>query len=161
MNILGIDCGMYGAFCVYNTDTKGILIWDMPVLQVIEGGKKINRVSPYEVALSLSGIPIDHAFVEKVGSMPNQASQSTFNFGVSAGVIHGVLGALKIPMTLITPQKWQKGMSVPKGKDGSRQKAQELFPEFAKSFSRVKDDGRSDACLIALYGAYLLRIGEA
>jgi crossover junction endodeoxyribonuclease RuvC len=39
------------------------------------------------------------------------------------------------------------------GKDGSRARAMELFPEQTALFKRVKDDGRSDAALIALWGS--------
>jgi crossover junction endodeoxyribonuclease RuvC len=161
MNILGVDVGQTGAFCVYNTDSKAILLWDMPIHEVTVNHRKVKRVSAVEVALSLRGIPIDHAFVELVSSMPNQGVSSMFTFGKSAGIIEGVLGALSIPVTYVTPQKWIKVMGVKGGKDGSRQRASELLPEFAKEFKRVKDNGRSDACLIALYGAYLLRTGEA
>jgi len=37
-------------------------------------------------------------------------------------------------------------------KGSSRQRAQALFPRQAILFSRVKDDGRADAALMALYG---------
>jgi crossover junction endodeoxyribonuclease RuvC len=161
MNILAVDIGQTGAFCVYNTDSKAILLWDMPVHQVKVGAKLVKRVSAVDVAQSLYGIPIDHAFVELVSAMPNQGVSSMFGFGKSAGIIEGVLGAMRIPVTFVTPQKWIKAMGVRGGKDGSRQRASELLPEFASEFKRVKDNGRSDACLIALYGAYLLRIGEA
>ena len=43
-------------------------------------------------------------------------------------------------------------MRVRDGKDGSRLRAMELFPAYADRFKRVKDDGRSDAALIAYYG---------
>jgi crossover junction endodeoxyribonuclease RuvC len=85
--------------------------------------------------------------------MPNQGVSSMFTFGKSAGIIEGVLGAMNIPVTFVTPQKWMKAMNVVGGKDGSRKRASELLPEFASEFKRVKDNGRSDACLIALYGA--------
>jgi len=153
MNILGIDVGQKGAFCIYTAETKAILLWDMPVHQVIVNHRKVCRVSAAEMAVQLTGLHIDHAFVEEVGSMPGQGISSSFTFGVSAGIIHGVLAAKGIPMTLVRPQRWQKVMGVTGGKDGARQRAAQLLPEYAKEFSRVKDDGRADAALIALYGA--------
>ena len=36
---------------------------------------------------------------------------------------------------------------------GSRERAMQLFPASAELFQRKKDDGRSDASLIAKYGA--------
>ena len=38
---------------------------------------------------------------------------------------------MKIKTTLITPQTWQKRMAVTGGKDGSRARAMDLFPEQA------------------------------
>jgi crossover junction endodeoxyribonuclease RuvC len=43
-------------------------------------------------------------------------------------------------------------MGVVGGKDASRARAMELFPDHLALFKRVKDDGRSDASLIALWG---------
>lgn len=44
-------------------------------------------------------------------------------------------------------------MGVRAGKDGSRERAMQLFPQYADQFARKKDNGRSDAVLIAKYGA--------
>ena len=38
------------------------------------------------------------------------------------------------------------------GKDGSREKAIQMLPKFSSFFQRKKDNGRSDASLIAMYG---------
>jgi crossover junction endodeoxyribonuclease RuvC len=64
-----------------------------------------------------------------------------------------VLAALQIPTTIVTPQAWQKACSVRGGKDGSRLRAAELFPNYANLFARKRDDGRADAALMAYYGA--------
>jgi crossover junction endodeoxyribonuclease RuvC len=95
----------------------------------------------------------DTAIVEKVGAMPGQGVSSMFSFGRSVGIIEGVLAALQVPTTFITPQAWQKAIGAAKGKDGSRQRCMELFPRDSHLFARVKDDGRADAVLIALAGA--------
>ncbi len=76
-----------------------------------------------------------------------------FSMGQSLGVVLGILAALDIPTTTIPPRTWQKALDVPAGKDGSRYRAAQLFPARAELFKRVKDDGRSDATLIAAYGA--------
>jgi crossover junction endodeoxyribonuclease RuvC len=82
--------------------------------------------------------------------MPKQGVTSVFTFGVAFGVVRGVLAALHIPVTYITPQSWQRTMKVPQGKDGSRQRATQLLPRYGDRFVRVRDNGRSDATLIAL-----------
>jgi crossover junction endodeoxyribonuclease RuvC len=53
----------------------------------------------------------------------------------------------------VTPAKWKKHFGLNRDKGVSRSKATERFPEYANLFSRVKDDGRAEAALIALYGA--------
>ena len=64
-----------------------------------------------------------------------------------------IMSAYKIPLTIVTPQIWQKSAGVRGGKDGSRQRASELFPNYAGLFVRKKDDGRADAALMAWYAA--------
>ena len=41
------------------------------------------------------------------------------------------------------------------GKDAARNRAMQLYPNHATSFSRAKDDGRADAALIASAHAIL------
>ena len=53
---------------------------------------------------------------------------------------------------LVTPQLWKKAMRLVADKDAARQRAVQLFPERAEWFRRVKDDGRAEAAMIALYG---------
>lgn len=74
-----------------------------------------------------------------------------FQFGRSLGVIEGVLGGLKVPVTLVVPRRWQAVMGV-RGKDNTRAQAANLLPDQRELFARKKDDGRADAALIALYG---------
>ncbi len=76
-----------------------------------------------------------------------------FNFGRGYGQIEGVLAALEIPVTLVTPQVWKRSLSVPADKSASRARAAQLWPGLAGTFSRVRDDGRAEAALIGLYGA--------
>ena len=95
----------------------------------------------------------DIAIVEVVGAMPGQGVSSMFQFGRGVGMLEGCLAALEIPVTYISPQGWQKAVGARAGKDGNRQRAAEIFPAYAHMFSRVKDDGRADAALMAWWGA--------
>ena len=53
-------------------------------------------------------------------------------------------------------------MAIPKAKDGARARASELLPSYSHLWQRVKDDGRAEAALIALWGARMLTsLGEA
>jgi crossover junction endodeoxyribonuclease RuvC len=91
------------------------------------------------------------ALIEKVHAMPGQGVSSMFSFGRAAGIVEGVLAGLSVPFELIPPATWIKSMRTFGGKDGSRQRAQELFPDYAHLFARKKDDGRAEAALLACY----------
>jgi len=90
-----------------------------------------------------------HAVVEQVASRPGQGVASTFKFGTSYGVVLGVLGALEIPVTHVTPATWKRAVGVTADKGSSRRKAIDLWPDKAQMFARVKDDGRAESALIA------------
>lgn len=155
MRILGVDPGASGALVILDTDDNNLTVFDMPCVEVKRGTRNVRQVSAQLVVDLLHGHALSHAFVEKVGAMPGQGVASMFAFGRAAGVIEGVLAGLCIPTTYVPPQEWQKAMRVTGGKDGARSRAAQLWPGQATYFSRVKDDGRADAALIAAYGAKL------
>ncbi len=153
MIVLGIDPGLSGALALYNTSEGTVDIIDMPVLEIVRNGKKKREVSAQALANQLVGRNVTAAFLERVNAMTGQGVTSVFSFGRSSGIVEGVLAAYDIPTTLVTPQAWQKVVGQRAGKDGSRERAMQLFPAQADLFQRKKDDGRSDAVLIAYYGA--------
>lgn len=153
MIILGIDPGLSGALALYDTAEGSVEVIDMPVLELIRNGKKKREVSAQALANQLAGRNIKAAFLERVNAMPGQGVTSVFSFGRSLGIVEGVLAAYDIPTTLVTPQAWQKAVGQRAGKDGSRERVMQLFPAQVDLFQRKKDDGRSDAALIAYYGA--------
>lgn len=153
MIILGIDPGLSGALAFYDTVSEALVVMDMPTVEVTRNGKSKREVSPALVADMVAGKGVEKAFMERVSAMPGQGVSSMFSFGRSSGVVEGVLAAYEIPTTLVTPQAWMKAMGVRAGKDGSRERAMQLFPQYSMTFSRKKDDGRSDAALIAKFGA--------
>lgn len=149
---LGIDVGLNGAIALVQ-DGELVGVVDMPTVTLDRNGKAKRQVSVPELVEIIKQFDPDEAYVEKVFAMAGQGVTSVFSFGRSLGVVEGVLTTLKIKTTLMTPQTWQKGLGMTGGKDGSRARAMELFPEQMALFKRVKDDGRSDAALIALWGA--------
>ena len=155
---IGIDPGLSGAIAFLDTEKGHLSIIDMPVLEVKRNNKLKRELSPVALADILrAGIgpfgPVPHSVLERVGAMPGQGVSSVFSFGRSVGIVEGVLAALMIPVTIILPQAWQKAAGVRGGKDGSRLRACELFPNYATLFARKKDDGRADAALMAWYAA--------
>jgi crossover junction endodeoxyribonuclease RuvC len=149
---LGIDVGLNGAIALVQ-DGELVGVVDMPTVTLDRNGKAKRQVSVPELVDIIKQFDPNEAYVEKVFAMAGQGVTSVFSFGRSLGVVEGVLTTLKIKTTLMTPQAWQKGLGMTGGKDGSRARAMELFPEQTALFKRVKDDGRSDAALIALWGS--------
>jgi crossover junction endodeoxyribonuclease RuvC len=158
-HILSIDPGLSGAFALLEVQSKKVLaIWDMPTDQ--------GQVSPSGVAeiVEMAKFMVGPqgrlvGAVELVSSMPRQAG--AFNFGRSAGVVHGVLGALQIPFEMIPASVWKPACGLRKGlnesqadnKTRARELASRLWPEHAAEFAKVKFDGKAEACLIARHAA--------
>jgi crossover junction endodeoxyribonuclease RuvC len=150
---IGIDPGLSGAIAIISTES--LKIFDMPTMTVERNGKAKRQVSASELAEMLylySGRDC-HVYVEKVSAMAGQGVTSVFSFGRSFGMIEGILAAFKLPVTYVAPATWVKAVGRGQGKDASRARAMEIFPNNQSDFKRVKDDGRADAALIAYWGS--------
>ena len=117
---------------------------------------KGQQVDPYSLATALIDLCAGReatAVLEAVSAMPGQGVSSTFHFGESVGVVLGVLGALQIPVRMVTPAKWKKAAGLlGRDKDAARTLAIQLHPEVADQLARKKDTGRADAVGIARFG---------
>lgn len=155
--ILGVDPGLSGALTLYDTKTAEIEIRDMPVHRLVRGGKAKTEIDLYGVANILDGWNgrIKTAYVERVASSPQMGTSSAFAFGRAAGIVLGALAAHFIAIEEVPPVTWRRAVGIKSqaGKDTSRALASALFPRFSGQFARVKDDGRAEATLIAVYGA--------
>ena len=153
MKFMGVDPGAFGAVAILDKDSRELVIIDMPTLKVKRGPRVVNQVDAHMLANALRSYitPDTSALIEKVHAMPGQGVSSMFSFGRAAGIVEGVLAGLSVPFELIPPATWIKSMRTFGGKDGSRQRAQELFPDYAHLFARKKDDGRAEAALLACY----------
>ena len=156
--IIGLDPGLSGAVAVL-TGSDSLIVIDMPTMTVERNGKSKRQVSASELAAIFANFNSDdtHVFVEKVSAMAGQGVTSVFSFGRSFGMIEGILAAFKLPVTYVAPTTWVKAVGRGQGKDASRARAMELFPNNQADFKRVKDDGRSDAALIAYWGKHHAR----
>jgi crossover junction endodeoxyribonuclease RuvC len=134
--LLELDPGSSGAIAFLNDDGQLLDVLDMPVVAI--GGK--NRVAAQALALLVAANRPTHAYVEQVAARPGQGVSSMFAFGQSVGVIDGVLAALGVPVTYVTPQSWKRAMQVTADKGSSRRRAMQLFPSRTALFTRVRDD---------------------
>lgn len=153
--IIGVDPGAAGAIAILEDTGKLVHVFDMPSVEVVTGGKAKRRVSPEMLAAELRLYANQGAVacVEQVGAMPGQGVSSMFAFGQAFGIVLGVMAGLAIPCQTITPAKWKKDMKLNAGKDAARAKAAQVWPGQAGEFKRVKDDGKAEAALIALWVA--------
>ncbi len=150
--ILGIDPGLSGALAFMDNE---LLIYDIPTFEIARNGKNKRQIDLQKLMAVLNyklHWPIEKAYLESVNAMPGQGVSSMFQMGRGYGQIEMALAACNIPVTYITPQVWKKALQVPKDKDGARQRASQLMPQWAHNWDLKKHDGRAEAALIALYG---------
>ena len=151
--ILGCDPGLSGAFAF--CEGAELRLFDMPTT-IRDVARKQRRVI-YELRLArllqwqrLAGAEI--LVIEQVGGMPGQSGPAAFTFGYGVGLIVGIATSLGYQIERVAPSHWKASMGVPADKSAARRIAAERFPEHAAMFTRIKDDGRAEAALIALWG---------
>ena len=145
MRILGIDPGLSGALVILD-DGQPIEWMRMPTYMV----GKSNRVNGAAVSSFINKSKIDRAVIELVHSFPGQGVTSMFTFGHACGTVMGVLSALEIPVSVITPQEWKKRANlIGKDKDAARSRALELWPHWRALDKKGEGQAMADAALIA------------
>ena len=148
MRTLGIDPGASGAIVLLENG-KPIEWMEMPTMKI----GTATRVNAAALADFIATSLCDHVFVEQVGAMPGQGVSSMFNFGHSTGTVMGVLGAMGIPCTLVTPQSWKKSQGlIGTDKDAARSRAIQLWPTWKELSKKGKGQALADAALIAKHG---------
>lgn len=150
--IVGIDPGLSGALAILDHDDV-LLLEDLPTVQFSDARIK-HRIDGAGLARMLEPFAgeVFMAIVEKVGARPGEAASGAFSFGFTSGCIAGVLAALNIPTTLVTPATWKKSLGLGSDKDLSRSRALELFPSQAGKLSRKRDHDRAESLLLAEWG---------
>ncbi len=152
--VIGVDPGVNGALALLSAGGDLIEVVDMPTLLDGTGGKR--AINPVLLARQIEAWKPERAFCEFVAARPGEGPVGAFAFGRCRGAIEGVLGALNTPVTMIAPAWWKRRVEIPAGKDGAkdaaRSRAINRWPDKAILFARKKDDGRAEACLIAVAG---------
>jgi crossover junction endodeoxyribonuclease RuvC len=152
--VIGIDIGASGAIAFLTPEGQLIDVVDMPVLNDGSAGRRAVN-APLLAAIVFKSHAAK-AFIEFVGARPGEGAVGAFAFGRSRGVCEGVLGAAGIPATHIAPASWKRAVGIKPGKEGAKDAARaeaiRRWPDKAALFARVKDDGRAEACLIAIAG---------
>jgi crossover junction endodeoxyribonuclease RuvC len=152
---LGIDPGLSGALALYDPVADTLDVRDMPVFVLPKGKGKRTELDLYGLANIFDGwseLRV-YAYIEQVSASPQMGVTSAFSFGGSYWAPQAMCAAHFISLTRVPPQVWKRDLKVPASKDGARAKASVLLPKHSRLWTRVKDDGRAEAALIALYGA--------
>lgn len=159
---LGIDPGTSGALALLHGER--LRIYDVPTLTIRKRGSVKTEIDAFGLLETINLIaavtPGLTAIVEKVGGLPKQSAAGAFQFGRTVGLIEMACVAANVPVVYAAPGAWKaharligKGATYQERKAASRALASEIWPGSAHFFSRVKDDGRADAALLARYGA--------
>jgi crossover junction endodeoxyribonuclease RuvC len=153
VKIVGIDPGVVGGIAILEIDAE-----DSRVLTAIDvptvGVKAKQRIDPVGVQEFLLAHGPQHCFFGRAQAMPRQGASSGFKYGAAVGALYAVVTLCAIPITVIDPGQWKRGMKLRgRNKEGARQRALELFPGAHEYFARKKDHGKAEAALLALYGA--------
>lgn len=151
--IIGIDPGQTGAIAILDLQTLDVTVEDMPTYKGKSGKVLTNSAALLEILkppTELNGQVM--AVLEQVWARQGEGVSSAFRFGQGYGSLQTALAAHKLITHDVTPQKWKKYFGLNSDKGVSRGLAIQRFPNQADLFKRVKDDGRAEAALIALYG---------
>ena len=145
MRVIGIDPGASGAIVLLENGEP--IEWtEMPTVKI----GSATRVNAAALTDFIASCCCEHIYVESVHSMPKQGVASSFNFGHSTGTVMGVLGAMGLPHTLVTPQAWKKSAGlIGTDKDAARARAIQLWPRWTELNKKGKGQALADAALIA------------
>ena len=153
--ILGVDPGKTGALSFIDPIQQTLEVFDMPI-RFVNDKQTRSEVDARIVFELCDDRNVQFAFIEDVWSLPTDGHVGAFSFGDAYGSIKGVAASLDLELNRVLPNTWKKNMRAPKDKTGSRERAIQLFPCAAQRFKRIKDDGRAESAMIALYGAFTL-----
>ena len=151
MIIIGIDPGSSGAMAIWNKGISKIhkcpkKVEDMA--DIVKDSLWINKTDNIREA---------YAYIEQVHAMPHDGRSSLFKFGTNYGKWLGILGAFKVPTTLVSPQRWMKywkdKLNIELSKDKQIRKRE--LKDIASHYTDKKVTlYNADAILITMYGLY-------
>ena len=140
--LIGCDPGKQGAFAVLDDyeGTLSVKTYDMP--GTIDGKRQlISDIGAVKCAW------LERPFFPRMIGIKNAVT-----IAVAYGELKACLFFAGIPTFEVDPSTWKKSMHLTTDKNASRALASQYFPDASDQWARVKDDGRAEAALIALYG---------
>lgn len=147
MIYIGIDPGaISGAYAAVNHNGEFVACGD---IASVDGRVNATHLR-YAIKSCVSTFDTAMIAVESVFSMPKQGIASTAKFMRAVGAIEATAELTHYPFVLVRPQVWKKHHGlIGTEKVASLELARSMFPE--ASLKRIKDTGRADAILMALW----------
>lgn len=147
--VIGIDPGKTGGMAAISHAGSVIVTPVFVAGKDLDGPRIADWIWNY---VKLGGI----LCIEKVHSMPQEGSSSSFTFGKGVGVFYGIAAAMLIPLYEVTPQAWKKAVLAGTAKDkrAAIDYCIRRFPYIslmATEQSKKPHDGMADALCIACY----------
>lgn len=138
--IIGIDPGKSGAFALLDTDSMQVTTYDMP--GTID--EKMGLIAAFG--------PVKCCWLERPFYPRAIGIRNAVTIAQAYGELKACLFFAGIPTFEVDPSAWKKTMRLSTDKNASRALASQYFPDCSDQWARVKDDGRAEAALIAVYG---------
>jgi hypothetical protein len=153
VKVLGVNLGINGGLAVIEI-TNGVppkLVECIDIPTIGDGAKE--RVDVAAIRNFIEAHKPARALIERAGAMPGQGVASAFKYARAAGATEAVITLCAIPVEIIEASAWKRFWHLlGEDKEGSRQKALQLFPDAHAALARKRDHARAEAILIALYG---------
>lgn len=166
MIICGVDPGLSGGLAVLwdrNEVQSQLVTFDLPVR--LEAGVS-DRLDGVMLGNWVRAWGPDLVIIEEAQAMPKQGVSSTFTYGQAYGTAIGVFEDNNVNLHLVRPSVWKRQLGLqppdkdmtPAQKTSQRKRsamalASELYPEDADQWSRLKDNHRAEAALLAHWGS--------
>lgn len=156
MIVIGVDVGVTGAIASIDDNGEVVYLADLPIAshgnsKWVDGGRLLTML----FAARRRDRPA-RVYVEHIHGTPKMGVTTSHSLGLTLGSVLGVLQIAQLPLELIAPAKWKRGLTLimPRASDGEKkaaslERARQLFPR--ADLARVKDHGRAEALLIAHY----------
>jgi crossover junction endodeoxyribonuclease RuvC len=152
--VVGVDPGLVGALAAVEA-ARLLDVIDVPCVGV-KGGQRVGALAIRNWIRQHAPV---HCYIERAQGFPQQGRSSIFKFGRATGAIEAVLACCEIPLTVVEPAAWKRFHHLyGKDKEGSRQRALQLFPAAHSLLAHRKDHNRAEALLLATYGASQSRV---
>ncbi len=153
--VLGVDPGLSGGLALIDSSTNTCKTIRMPIRKSY--GSK-SEVDPLTINAWLNEhcYEAEACFLERVTSRPKQGVTSSFNFGMSYGMLRAVL-EMFVPVYTVMPNAWKKKVLqgyVTSDKSGAIAFCGDNYPNvnLVQPRCRKPHDGIADAICLAHYG---------